>query len=270
MRPVHTLELVAWDLDPYDFRPEGLDREQFVRARQIVAQRPPYTSVSAACEEEETLELHDMLQQQLSRSSLQAEMHGLDWHLGVIDLRRLLAFQRRLSFDATLPSVNVPQPSDWASLMDVSFARPNPVTYDVIHNAAGDKLTLHSSNPNLQLKVSKDPASLISVHTGSPFFEVGCYKGRWFLRDGYHRAYALLRAGIFQLPAVIVKAETLQELGAVTPWFFSEAVFLSSHPPFVMDFLNESLTIEYDRPTTIKTVHITMEESIAVATSKET
>jgi len=103
----------------------------------------------------------------------------------------------------------------------------------------------------------------VSAYAGSPFFEVAQYAGRWFLRDGYHRAYKLLQAGIFQLPAVIVRARTLEELGAAQPRFFSEAILLSEHPPFVSDFLDEDLTIEYDRRPIIKTLCITMEESIA-------
>jgi hypothetical protein len=79
----------------------------------------------------------------------------------------------------------------------------------------------------------------------------------------------LLRAGIFQLPAVVVRAKTLEELGAVKPRFFSESVLLADHPPFVKDFLNESLTIEYDRPSTIKTLRVTIEESITAAVTRE-
>jgi hypothetical protein len=45
---------------------------------------------------------------------------------------------------------------------------------------------------------------------------------------------------------VIVRARTLEELGAVQPRFFSEAILLSEHPPFVTEFLNDGLTIEYD------------------------
>jgi len=115
----------------------------------------------------------------------------------------------------------------------------------------------------VHLRVTGSPSAPLAVHAGSPFFEVAEYAGRWFLRDGYHRAYNLLRAGVFFLPAVIVQARTLEELGAVLPQFFSELILLSDHPPFVSDFLDEALTIQYDRPQTIKTLRIIMEESIA-------
>jgi hypothetical protein len=262
LSPIRTIELVAWDFDQYKSRPESFDRERPVKARELVVRRRLDHSSSALCEEETRL-LRDTLDRQQSRLDLHAEMMGLDWSLGVVDLRWLLAFQRRLSFNSTLPAMTVPPQCDWDRLIEIAFASPNPVICDVVHDTDKKTVTLQSSNPNVQLRVTQDPAAPVAVYAGSPFFEVAQYAGRWFLRDGYHRAYKLLRAGIFQLPAVIVRARTLEELGALQPQFFSEAILLSEHPPFVSDFLNDALTIEYERHPIIKTLRITMEESIA-------
>jgi hypothetical protein len=258
--PIRTIELVAWGFDAYKSRPESFDDEKPVKARDLVFQRRLDHSSSALCEEETRL-LRESLDLQQSRLDLHAEMIGLDWSLGVVDLRRLLAFQRRLSFDSTLPAMTVPPQCDWGGLIEIAFASPNPVICDVIHDRDKKTVTLQSSNPNVQLRVTQDPAMPVVVYAGSPFFEVAQYAGRWFLRDGYHRAYNLLRAGIFRLPAVIVRARTLEELGAVQPRFFSEAILLSEHPPFATDFLNDALTIEYDRHPIIKTLRITIEET---------
>ena len=261
LNPIRTIELVAWDFDEYKSRPESFDRERPTKARELVVRRRLDHSSSALCEEE-TQRLRNTLNRQQSRLDLHAEMMGLDWSLGVVDLRRLLAFQRRLSFNARLPAITVPPQCDWDRLIEIAFASPNPVTCDVVHDADKKMVILQSSNPNMRLRVTQDPAAPIAVHAGSPFFEVAQYAGRWFLRDGYHRAYKLLRAGVFRIPAVIVHARTLEELGAVPPQFFSEAVLLSEHPPFVSDFLNDALVIEYERYPIIKTLRITLEESI--------
>jgi len=106
----------------------------------------------------------------------------------------------------------------------------------------------------------------ISLHGGSPFFEVAEYRGRWFLRDGYHRAYTLLRANVFHLPAVIIYARTLAELGPIGQWFFAEEVLFGPTPPRIIDFLDDQLTIEYTRRRMLKTIRVTMEESFAPAT----
>jgi len=257
---IRTLELVAWDFDAYVPRPESIDHEWPIKAREFVVGRQADYSSTALCEEETRL-LRDTLDLQHSRPDLHAEMTGVDWSLGVVDLRRLLAFQRRLSFDSTLPAMTVPPQCDWEGLIKIAFASANPVVCNVVHDTNKKTVILQSTNPNVQLRVTQDPAVPVAVHAGSPFFEVAQYAGRWFLRDGYHRAYNLLRSGIVRVPAVIVRARTLEELGAVQPRFFSKAILLSEHPPFVNDFLNESLTIEYDRHPIIKTLRITWEES---------
>lgn len=257
---IRTLELIAWDIDHYVCRPEPIDDTRQTKAQETVVRRQVDPSASALCDDETQL-LRETLDLQKSRHDLQSEMHGLVWSLGVVDLRRLLAFQRRLSFDVTLPPLTIPAQSDWCSLINTSFAAPDPVICDMVHDSEKKTVTLQSTNPNVQLRVMQDAAMPVAVSAGSPFFEVAQYQGRWFLRDGYHRAYNLLRAGIYRLPTVIVHARTLEELGAVHPRFFSEQTLFSQHPPFVTDFLNESLTIEYHRHPIIKTLRITMEET---------
>jgi hypothetical protein len=259
--PIPTVELIAWDLDQYQFRPEAFDRSKVVKAREFVANRLKDHSSSALCKDE-TARLRDAIDRQQARLDLHTEMQGLNWSLGVVDLRHLLAFQRRLSFHPNVPLPVLPPPSDWNGLIQIAFPSGIPVICDMVHDVHAKTVTLQSSNPNLHLRVGTDRTSPVAVHAGSPFFEVAEYTGRWFLRDGYHRAYHLLQAGVFQLPAVIVRARTLEELGAVHPWFFPEAVLLSEHPPFIGDFLDERLTIEYYRPSTITTLRITMEESV--------
>jgi len=105
------------------------------------------------------------------------------------------------------------------------------------------------------------------VPGGSPFFEVARYRGRWFLRDGYHRAYAHLRAGIIHIPTGVGEAKSLAELGAAHPWFFPEDVLFSSTPSRVTDFLDGAHVLEYDRTPFIKTLRLTMEEILTPAIS---
>jgi hypothetical protein len=139
------------------------------------------------------------------------------------------------------------------------FAKPAPVLCDAVRGEAS--VLLRSANPNLHFRITDDSSRPVTIHAGSPFFDVAQYRSRWFLRDGYHRAFRCLQAGVCHLPAVIVRARTLQELGAVHPWFFSEEVLFSARPPRVIDFQNDALVIEYHRSPLIKTVCITVEET---------
>jgi hypothetical protein len=263
---VHVRELAAWDLDNYEHRTAVPSSTHFSKARQFIAKREPFLQHDAVLAKGTGM-LRDLLLPHTQRPELLTEMSGLDWSVGVADLRSLLAFQRRLSFPADFLPPTVPAAQDWPALVALSFGPARPPECERLHDAVAKTLILRSANPNLQLRFTSDPAVPLSVHTGSPFFEVACFRNRWFLRDGYHRAYTLMQAGVFEIPAVIVYAKTLEELGATRPWFFSEDILFSENPPRVSDFLEDDLILEYDRPALIKTLRITTEEILASASS---
>jgi hypothetical protein len=243
-------ELAAWGLDDDCYRPEAF-RGDVELACQLLADRTAYREVSAFVSP-----ATDLLREQHRRIDLQTEMTGLDWSLGIVDLRQLLAFQRRVILSEPC---SVPAADDWKGLIDLCFAQPKPVVCDAVQNGAS--VLLRSENPNMQFHFTGDLSRPIAIHTGSPFFEVAQYRNRWFLRDGYHRAYHCLAAGVVHLPSVIVHARTIGEVGAVHPWFFPEDVLFSDKPPRVHDFLEDALVLEYNRSPLSKTLRITVEES---------
>ena len=261
---VHIRELAAWGLDDYEYRPKSFEHERVRTAMRIVAQSKRFEQANVVLTAE-TERLAEEFAVHAKRLDLLAEMSGLSWSLGVVDLRPLIAFQRRLSFHPERPQAPIPHAQEWSALFSVSFAPTKPIEYKTTHDRSAQTLTLQSSNPNLHIRMTSDPTSPLSIHIGGPFFEVACFRERWFLRDGYHRAYALLNAGVYEMPAVIVYATTIEELGAYQPWFFSEEVLFSESPPRVMDFLNNDLVLEYDRPELIRTLRIKTEETFTPA-----
>jgi hypothetical protein len=262
---VQVRELAACGLDDNHYRPQ-LDQltAKVTRARAALADREPHTPTDPTCPNLPE-SLAALLSEQANRTDLHAEMQGLDWTTGVVDLRRLLAFQRRLIFDEQLAHPDVPVADDWPALVARAFGPAARAVYSTT-SVNSWKFIMQSENPNLQIRFSPTQnASPFEIHAGSPFFEVAEYRGRWFLRDGYHRAYRLLRANVTYFPAVIIKAATLAELGPVQPWFFAEEVLFSSRPPRLIDFLDDALIIEYQRPRLLKTLRVTIEESVEPA-----
>jgi hypothetical protein len=255
--PTQIRELAAWGLDVNEKRPESY-RGDAELARAQVLKRPAFQEASALAPHGD-LEESIRPRRQLARPDLQAEMAGLDWSLGIVDLRRLLAFQRRIILDPGEQAFSMPASNDWEGLIALCFGEARPVVCDAIQEDTS--VVLRSRNPNLRFRFTDDLSNPIAIHTGSPFFEVAQYRDRWFLRDGYHRAFRCLEAGIFHLPAVIVKARTLAEVGAVHPSFFPEEVLFSTAPPHVVDFLDDTLVLEYTRSPLIKTLRITVVES---------
>jgi hypothetical protein len=271
---VNVHELIAWGLDECPHRCVAIGRGQgdFAKtvesARKRLATRESYVSFPAWLEEE-TETIKHLLTISARRPDLQEEYKDLDWTLGVVDLRHLLAFQRRLIFSFTQRHLSIPGPDDWPRLISFAFESERNTCHRIISTeSTADRLdfSLSSGNPDLQLrlkpKTGDGDRSPLFLYGGSPFLEVAELRGRWFLRDGYHRAYRLLQAGINRVPAVVIYARTIEELGATAPWFFSEEQLFSDHPPQVVDFLEESLVFRYERPALRKMIRVCIEESL--------
>jgi hypothetical protein len=249
---VQVRELAAWGFDDFPYRPTPQPRLY------EVATQPSASAVNPLLDDL-TAAHATRLATHAKRADLQAEFEGLSWSLAIVDLRHLQAFQRRLSFNHRQLNP-LPAQNDWPALIDFALAPPRPIEYQLQKAPDPTRFTLTTSDPNLHLRPSENPATPLIVHGGSPFLEVARYRDRWFLRDGYHRAYALMQRNIFAVPAVIIETGTLTELGANDARFFSEQLLFSPRPPYVADFLNENLTITYDRTALRKTIRLTIEE----------
>jgi hypothetical protein len=271
---VSVRELIAWDLDEYSYRDSALRAEakqladKIVEAKQSVAEREEYKPCRAFLDAE-TEDIREMLSVQTQRPEFRNEYAGLDWELGVVDLRALIAFQRRLILDVDAPACDELLPNDWPRLVSLAFELQRSTGYSITLNERKEgylSIDLHSSNPDFELRLlpNKEHSNGLpfSLFGGSPFLEVAVLGGRWFLRDGYHRAYNLLRMGVYFVPTVIIHARSINELGAIQPWFFNEEQLFSAKPPLVTDFLQQNLVLDYLRPRFIKTIRICIEESL--------
>jgi hypothetical protein len=203
-------ELAAWGFDhPVDRG--SLIREQLqsaaCHARNKQEQREPYQALSPIHSELPD-EIVDLLANRNTAVAGSGEFDGLTWKLAIVDLRKLIAFQRRVGF-AGEDRFRIVDWSGWQELLDLA-------------------LPIHAP-------------------TRSPYIEVASYGGRWFLRDGYHRSFLLLKRGINLVPAVVVYAETLAQMGAVGRRFFTEEAIFSSRPPMVRDFLDDEIVVRYIR-----------------------
>lgn len=206
-------ELAGWGFDPEADRnlvsTATLDQAALTAVR-AVSNRIPYVP-SSPCLDQSSSQLRMLLRDRASVVTRSGEFAGFDWKLAMVDLNRLVAFQRRIGFEQG-KSIGIPGPEDVESLVNLAL-----------------------------------PGQLLSGRASSPFMEVALYHGRWFLRDGYHRSYRLLGKGIRHVPAVVLEVHSLTQLGAAGHRFFPEDVLFSARPPMVRDFLNENLTLRYFR-----------------------
>ena len=190
-------------------------------------------------------------------------MTGLTWSLAVVDLRLLIAFQRRLSFPSHLPARRAPELHDWSALFALCFGPAKPIQYESMNNT--NTLLFESDDPNLSFRTTSDPAAPITLHAGSPFFEVACFATAGSCATAITAPTPSSAPASTQSPQWSPRPRTLAELGADRPWFFPEEILFSPAPPLVTDFLIDAINLNYQRPPLIKTLRITMEETLAPA-----
>ncbi len=257
-------ELAAWGLD------DGVERgsishpeSAFENARRKLRMRETYQTECPLLEEE-TKTLAPLFDREHSRINQHRDYRGLDWKLAVVDLRKLLAFQRRVSVERD-SGLLLQDGENWEQLISLAFPE-RQADFSFSIDPERSEAVIRSMNPDLKLFIDS-PSSAgalslpLSIDLGSPFIEVAHYNSRWFLRDGYHRAYSLLKIGIHRVPAIVIWARTLEELGAVHPWFFDRTALFSEHPPRLIDFHDRELVIQYRRPMREKLIRVSVEES---------
>lgn len=265
---VQVRELIGWPLDSYSNRDTAISPHQLAAACDRAASAlSPFGGGYPALHAQMAHDLGPLLSVHLGRSDLQRQYADFDWTLGVVDLHRLVAFQRRLILDSTHPREPLPEEGDWPSLLTshstVPVIRPACSTSSSVPRIAS---ILPSTPPTLTSNSYQPPTathpSPLSLTGGTSFFEVARHDERWFLRDGYHRAYHLLGAAVCLVIAVILRVGSMAELGAVQPWFFPQADLLSERPPLLIDFHDDRLTLTYSRSRQQESIHIRIQETL--------
>lgn len=259
------VELAAWGFDENPDRDRGVAADDLARVREraanLVQSSPEWDSISPVLEDA-TEHLKDRLLSYATRNDVQMEFEGLEWRLVVVDLRRLLCSQRRLVLPAEEAEPEGLDDLDWQRRLDLAF--PTRRTSEFTHHFDATELAMHTENPDFSVRLkpisSEAEPFVLALRHGSPSMGVASYRDRWFLRDGYHRAFRLLRARVFEVPAVLVEARSLKELGAVQPWFFQEGILFSRRPPAVSDFASDDFVLRWRRPVRRTVIRISITE----------
>lgn len=275
-RQLQIRELAAWGFDQKvdrgslsaaDLRRISLQAQRNLEHRELYVPESPIV-------EEQTRRASALLTTRREQVAASGEFDGLAWELAIVDLSKLIAFQRRIGFGSGERIDGGPLSSQEQIL---EFALPTagtPLPVDISINSDAARLTVRTLSPNLipqwntdfEQRSTRDLGCVrLCAYSGSPYMEVASYRERWYLRDGYHRAFRLLSQGIRYTPAVVVDAQSIAQLGAVKSWFFPEDVLFSQRPPMVTDFLEDGLIARYLRPQHERVFHVSIEEQPAIA-----
>lgn len=228
--------------------PFPVPAELQLRARAVraaVAEREPFTPVSAILPHAED---DAALNAAASRPDIQAAFPpGTSWRVRYVDLSKVIAVQKIVIIDGLHERVTGIS-KDSPELFDLCLpAQQQPLEVETTPEPDGRSITFSSLNPNLRVQgyqANLGPTGgtvTYIIGGGSPYVTVVEVGDRFFLRDGNHRAVALLAAGITAVPAVVVAGFSYSD-AAPGPGFLGPQVALGDHPPMLADFLDERVS----------------------------
>ena len=189
------------------------------------------------------------------------------WTVRLVDLRGVRAFQPIVFTDNLDERLADIDPADVASVARLTLPLDDvtpdlPIGFDEAQQA----WVVASANPNLRvsgrsmgpLQANNAPPGLVLgfVVTLSPsFVQVASYKGHWHLRDGYHRAYGLLRLGVTHAPAFVRSLDAFSDL-SVPPGHLPQEAFLGDRPPLLPDYLDETVSASIEGFATTRVITV--------------
>lgn len=241
-------------------------QQSFLIYKQAVASRPTFRTSNPISEFPET----EIVQAITGREDIQATFAGLEWRPARVNLEKVLSYQQVINTDGLEDRIASVRTSV-AALLDLCLpVEPTLTASSVAFDPDQHGVTISSLNPNLRLhpgfkvdpvQVSVAPGvaprSMLQVsflvEANRSYLQVAHFRNRYFLRDGYHRAAALLRAGISIVPCILIEARTIGELG-LQPGLFTPEIIFSDHPPRLTDFWDDAVSCDVAQPTMRKVI----------------
>jgi hypothetical protein len=189
-----------------------------------------------------------------------------------VDLTRVISFQKAVTLEDDEARFGAIQAHNLDSLFELCLPSQR-VEEDLTgtFDRDGKGVTITSMNPNLRLGPvqsvelpNSNGVKLLGFPLvfGSPYVHVVEYKGRYFLKDGYHRCYGLLRRGISRVPVVLQKGRSFSDVHGGGSSFIAPEHLLGEHPPMLTDFLDPAVSATVEQQAFRKTVRIRAEEFV--------
>ena len=178
----------------------------------------------------------------------------------MVDLRLVCAAQPQIHTEDARRRADGLTQSDPVAIARVTLPLPSNESIPVAFDAAKNAWILSSPNPNLRVVGNFSapvgpglPGFGFAVALSKSYLQVAGLGGRYFLRDGYHRAYGLLALGITKVPALAKDFATFEEV-ALPQGLLPQNTYLGDRPPLLTDYLNDDVSVDTLLPITQKMI----------------
>lgn len=227
-------------------------------ARQAVAERAPGVDQSALFRELPA-EVQAYMEE-LKRDPKSAQIMAESGIPRLVDLSRVCAAQPQIHVEDAQKRVEGVEGGDMVALANITMPLPSAETLPVAFDQTKNAWIISSPNPNLRVaghfnaEVAPGITGLgFAVALQKSYVQVAGLGGRYFLRDGYHRAYGLLAAGVRLVPALVREFNSFEEV-ALPAGLLPQGAYLGNRPPLLTDYLNDDVSADTQVPITQKMI----------------
>ena len=191
------------------------------------------------------------------------------WSLRMVDLTSLCAMQPVVYTDYAGPGTSLIEGGGHdlrvlaAVTLPIDAVPPLRTSFDEKRNA----WVIVSANRNLRL-VGRFTAPVPGAPVGggpdgTPGFgfvvtvvpshlQVVEFEGRYYLRDGYHRALGLLSTGTTRVPALVARFATVEQLAVAGG--LPQSAYTGERPPLVTDYFSDDVAVSVQLPSALRMV----------------
>jgi hypothetical protein len=147
-------------------------------------------------------------------------------------------------------------------LASVSLPLPRPSAQPMQFDPTKQAWIISSANPNLriagQFRAQLQPGIVgvgFAVAVSASFMQIALYRGRYLLRDGYHRAYGFLSRNVVRVPVFWREFATFDEL-RLPAGLLPQDAYLRERPPLLIDYSSNDVSMDIQAPALQKMVVI--------------
>ncbi len=187
------------------------------------------------------------------------------WSFKIADLSKVCALQPVVFWDHAEERTKAAVPGDMRSLAEITLPiKRKPDTVPLQFDQHRNTWMVVSRNPNLrivapfnapiQAENGQEFACCGFLFSVSPsFVQVAFHRGRYVLRDGYHRSLGLLAQGMTHVPVLYRQFSEFEDLG-IGPGMLNQNEYLGDRPPLLADYLGEVVSGEVQLPASQKMI----------------
>ena len=181
------------------------------------------------------------------------------WSVKIADLSKVCALQPVVFSDHAEERAQAAAPGDMLSLAKVTLPISGPTQLPLQFDQIRNTWIIPSRNPNLRIvghfagPVEGKTGCGFLVEVTASFVQVVFHRGRYLLRDGYHRSLGLLARGMNHVPVLYREFTPFENLG-LGPGMLPEQAYLGDRPPLLADYLNDEVSAEVSLPASQKMI----------------